>query len=99
MIRRGYISGVRYQVSGARGQGPGTRIPSSPQDHIGEDEAVALDDIAHVGIYRLSEHRPIPHEGVKLAVLAARIDTSRQVGQQRSVEGTTRERAVKLPWV
>jgi hypothetical protein len=46
---------------------------------VAEHEAVAFDDLAGLAHNRLGEHRSGMNEGVKLAVLSARIDIHRQV--------------------
>src|SRR6266702_1577942 len=53
---------------------------------IGEREAVALDGVADRDLDRVREHRTRRHKGMKLAVLAARVDIRRQAVEQRAVE-------------
>src|SRR5947209_360490 len=62
-------------VSHRRSRSIDSRNNRSPVRHqIGEREAVALDGLADRDLDRAIEHRARRHAGVKLAVLAARID-------------------------
>ena len=60
---------------------------------IGEHESVAVDDLAEVDIDRAGEHRAVIDERMELAVLAARVDAGRQIGEQRAVEVAAGEAA------
>src|SRR5260221_3565745 len=64
---------------------------------IGEDEAVALDDLAALDGNGPTEHRPSVGERMKLAALAARIDRRGQFGEQSGVEVATGEAAIEHP--
>jgi len=48
---------------------------------VAEDEPIALDDRSRLAVDRLSEDRARMNEGMELAVLAAGIDTGRQLGE------------------
>jgi len=56
------------------------------QDKIAIRETVALGPFARHDWQRMREHRPGRHAGVKLAVLAARIDPLGQVVEQLRIE-------------
>ena len=62
---------------------------------IAPDEPLARDDLAGLDRRAAAEHRTGVDEGMELAVLAARIDAGRQVGEQRRVELAAGERRVE----
>ena len=59
---------------------------------ISVSKTLALDRFADTDADRPREHRPGTHEGMKLAILAARVDALRQRREQRVVEAPARER-------
>jgi hypothetical protein len=63
---------------------------------VAEDEAVAVDDVAAGAPDRGAEDGPGVDKGVELAVLAAGVNDSREVGEQPPVKIATGERRVKL---
>src|SRR5690606_39690728 len=69
----------------------------SGQEMVGIGEAVvAQDGVAALEGQRVREHRAVAHASVELAVLAAGVDTGRQVGQQVLVEVAPGEAGVQL---
>ena len=76
----------------------GDLTPStSDRRHVGEDEAVARDDLARHGADRAGEHRAAGDAGVELPVLAAGIDPRRQIREERGVESPRGEGRGKPP--
>ena len=63
----------------------------SGRDDVGIRKPIALHRLADRHIDPPRKHRPGDHEGMKLAVLAARVDARRQLGEQRVVEAAARE--------
>lgn len=92
---RSVSSGSR---SGSFGRGRASQLPrcSLLGKQVAEDEAVSLDGLAAAAADRSVEDRATVNERVELAVLTARVDTRREVGEQLRVEGATGERAIEL---
>src|SRR2546425_613139 len=69
------------------------------EDDVREHEPLSLDHGPDPAGERHGEDRTRVHEGVELAVLAARVDRGRQVCQQPFVELTTCEGSVQDSWI
>jgi hypothetical protein len=65
---------------------PSPRRARRTREHVAEHESVTLDDFAHLDVDRCPESRRIPHEGVELAALPARVDGRGEVVQEPRVE-------------
>src|SRR5260370_18164452 len=72
------------------------RLVSGPGQEVGEDEPVALYRLTDAHLDGAAEHRARGRKGMELAVLAARVDPRRQIGEQTGVEAAPRERGRQL---
>src|SRR5579863_5293129 len=69
----------------------------SPLRHqVAEPKGVATNDFATGKSYGFFEHWSIEHEGMKLAVFAARINSGREVRKKFFVDHPANERGIKF---
>src|ERR1700730_972590 len=66
---------------------------------VTKPEGIRTDLLADGKLYRIAEGRPIKNKGVKLSVLAARVDLRRKLREKLLVDPPPEKRRVKPGWV